>query len=354
MLTFIKHHSMSLKIYFWMLFTFSLNGCSRSPAQTNLDQVAAQPIEVQVENTKRENISRDIELTGTLAAGEEATISVEVDGRINAIQVDLGDHVRKGMSLAQIAPEDYQLRLTQAETDLAAAESDFKRIESLAVKKIAPSQQLDEGRRRLDLAKAAVDLARKKVHDTVLRAPFAGMVAKRMINKGEYVRVGTACFYLVRVNPLKFVGDVPERYSTIVKIGNPVIARPMIGDIAPLKGKVSRISPAVAQDTRSFTIEAQVENPEEKIKPGTFGRLTILTSMKDRVLLVPEQAVQTFAGNPRLFVIEGNRAHERPVTLGDEFGNRVEITKGLKEGEKIAINHVELLSENVLVKVSGE
>jgi membrane fusion protein (multidrug efflux system) len=325
-------------------------GCAKLD-KTGKTSAADTPQSITVAAVLMQKIERRVDITGTLAPWEDANISFEVDGRIMEVLVDLGDQVKRGAVLAIVGQEEYVWKKAQADAELEVAEADFKRFKELITNKIVSPQQLAETRRRLDVARAGADLAHKKLNDTVLRAPFDASVGKRLINPGEYVRTGTQAFYLVRLNPLKFKGDVPERYAPDVKMGDQVIAYPESSSQMPAQGKIIRVGPSVYNDSRSFPIEAEIPNQEGAIKPGTFARLSILTKTIENTLTVPENAVFSFAGSPRAFVIENGKAREQTVETAGKTKDRVMVAKGLREGEKVAITGVELLSDGQAVAV---
>jgi membrane fusion protein (multidrug efflux system) len=325
-------------------------GCAKLD-KTGKTSAADTPQSITVAAVLMQKIERRVDITGTLAPWEDANISFEVDGRIMEVLVDLGDQVKRGAVLAIVGQEEYVWKKAQADAELEVAEADFKRFKELITNKIVSPQQLAETRRRLDVARAGADLAHKKLNDTVLRAPFDASVGKRLINPGEYVRTGTQAFYLVRLNPLKFKGDVPERYAPDVKMGDQVIAYPESSSQMPAQGIIIRVGPSVYNDSRSFPIEAEIPNQEGAIKPGTFARLSILTKTIENTLTVPENAVFSFAGSPRAFVIENGKAREQTVETAGKTKDRVMVAKGLREGEKVAITGVELLSDGQAVAV---
>lgn len=315
------------------------------------EDAAATALPVSVVEAAGEDVQRRVDLTGTLAPWEEAVISFEADGRLAEVKVDLGDAVKKGQVLARLNPLELASRRAQAEAELAAATADFGRVSQLAGKDMATKQQADEAKRRLDVARTGADIARKKLEDAVLKAPFEGVVARRMVNAGEYVRIGTPAFQVVSVSPLKFKGDVPERFQPDVKVDDPVEARNEALGSTVLKGSVARIGPAVSADTRSFPIEARIDNPDGAVKPGTFARVSLLTATTTQSVTIPDNAVVMFAGNPRVFVVEGDRARERPVELGDRFASRVVVTRGLKAGEKVVVTGLERVTDGTPVAV---
>jgi membrane fusion protein (multidrug efflux system) len=292
-----------------------------------------------------------VDVTGTLAASQEGTVSIEADGRIVDLRADLGDKVRRGTVLARVASEEYRIRLDQARVEQAAAEADFRRVEELSGKNLASRQQLDEARRRLDMARTNVAMNSKKLADTSLEAPFDGTIARRMVNAGEYVRTGTPAFVVVRTMPLKFKGDVPERYSGDVAVGNEVLATVEAAPGHPLAGRVARVSPSVAVETRSFAVEAEIDNPDDAVKPGSFARLSIRTGKAVRYVTVPESAVGEFAGASRVFLAADGKAKEQPIEVAGKSKGRVLVTKGLEAGAQVVVSGVDQITDGRTIQV---
>ncbi len=330
-----------------LLAVSALPGCGKKK-DTETGEAAQN---VEVAPVTSEAVERRIDITGTLAAWEEATVSIEVDGRLTEMRVDLGDQVKKGDVLCRITPVEYEWKKTQAEADLMKTEADFKRAQKLHADNVMAKEQMDENLRKLNVARAAADLARKKLEDTVLRAPFDGAVGKRLVNPGEYVRAGSAAFYLVRLNPIKFKGDVPERYAGDVHKEDHVLAYTDAGRDYSFPGTIERVGPSVASDSRSFPVEAEIDNSEGKIKPGSFARVSILTQKVDTMLTVPETAVTAFAGTPRVFVAKDGKAVERVIETAGKMHDRVLVAKGVSEGEKVVTTGVELLTDGKAITI---
>ncbi|MBI5508604.1 MAG: efflux RND transporter periplasmic adaptor subunit [Deltaproteobacteria bacterium] len=333
------------------LLLVALTSACRRAEPRALHAEAPPPLSITAAAVVVEVIERKVEIPGTLAAWEEATVSLEVEGRISEINADLGDSVQKGAVLARLTPAELAWKKAQADADLAAAEADFNRLADLGKQSLVSKQQLEEGRRRLDVARAAADLAAKKYADTSLRAPFAGQVAKRLVNAGEYVRVGTPAFQVVNSTLLKFRGEVPQRFAADVKVGDQATAFADGDHKEGRTGSIVRIGPAVTLESRSFPIEARIDNADGRIKAGTFARLSIGTSGRIEALTVPEAAVSMFAGNPRVFVIDGDHARETPIEVSGKSDAKVLVQKGLTVGQRVAVTGVELLADGRAVSV---
>jgi len=339
-------------------------GCKGGEAKAAASKAPA-VLQVSVALAASEEITRKIDVTGTLMAWEEATVSLEAEGRLIDLRVDLGDQVKKGSVLARVAPEVYELRKAQAAVELQAAavelqaaEADFKRIESLVGKDMATRQQFDEAQRRLGLARASADRAKanadltlKQHRDTTLYAPINGWISKRMVNAGEYVRTGTPAFTLVRTDLLKLRVDVPERFAGIIKLSDAVEVTSEALGSRTLQGTVVRISPAVSAETRSFAVEARIDNADGSVKPGIFARATLQTDAKSQFVAVPEGAVAMLAGNPRVFIVADGIAKEQPVELAGRHQGNALISKGLSGGESIVASNVEALFDGAHISI---
>lgn len=331
-----------------------LAGCRDAPGGKGATNGGGRVMAVSVAEARAERIEQRIEVTGTLAPSEEGTLSIEADGRLIEVRADLGTVVGAGDVLARVEARNYAYRHTQAEAELAAASADHRRLEGLLGKDMATRQQVDEAARRQAVARATLDLARKALADTRLRAPFDGVVAKRLVHAGEFVRVGTPAFHLVRVTPLKLTADVPERHVTTVKVGDAVtVAGDALGG-RTLTGRIVRIGPAVSETTRAFPIEAEVENPDGTVKPGSFARASIQTGVQSEAITVLESAVLLFSGNPRVFVVREDTVQERVIEVAGRVRDRVVIGKGLTDGERVVITGVELLSDGQRIVVRDQ
>jgi membrane fusion protein (multidrug efflux system) len=192
-------------------------------------------------------------------------------------------------------------------------------------------------------------LARKAFADTIVRAPFAGTVGQRYVNAGDYVTKGMKVATVVRTNPLRVQLTIPEQFVSAVATGTTVN---FVVDAYPgreFQGTVRYVSPALQADQRALTIEATVPNAKGELKPGFFATARIEQPTKAPGVLVPAGAVQTTSGTSRLYVVSGDHVEERIVTTGQTVGDLVEITKGLKAGERVATKNVAQLADGTKV-----
>ena len=363
---------------------------------------AAPPVAVSSASAVERPIQRFLEVTGTLAAQEEAEVAAEVQGRVVATPVERGSRVDEGAPLIRIAATEMEAQVAEADANaaqivgrlgladgseftvdkvpevanarasLALAEGDFERAQMLFDRKLLSKADFDQrtaqaevARRQYDIARngalqqyqallaarARVSLAKKALADTVVRSPFAGVVGQRLVSVGDYVARGTKVASVMRTNPLRVNLTVPGQFSAEVAVGRPVSLEVDAAPGKSFEGHVRYVSPALQTDSRTLIVEALVANDSGVLKPGSFATARIEQASQRPGILVPSAAVRTVSGTSRVFVVTGERAEERIVTLGQSVDGLVEIATGLKASENVATSNVEQLSDGAHVTV---
>jgi multidrug efflux pump subunit AcrA (membrane-fusion protein) len=379
-----------------------LGACSSGDAKTK-DQASAPlaAIAVAPVAAAERPVTRFVRATGSLMAEEQAEVAAEIAGRVIAAPIERGTPVTQGAELVRISPTEADAQLKEAEANAAQIEarlgltptgtfdvekvpevqnakaaygltqSEFERIQSLLSQKVVSQSEYDQRRTQMEAARqqyeaaknaaaqqyqslqaarARVALARKAMSDTVVRAPFAGAVAQRLVTVGDYVTKGMKVAVVVRTNPLRVQLTVPEQFVSAVTAGSVVDFAVDAYPGRTFEGTVRYVSPAVQADQRALTVEAIVPNPKSELKPGFFATAQIQQPTKVPGILVPATAVQVISGTSRVFVISGDRAEERIVTTGQTVADQIEITKGLKAGERVATKNVSQLSDGLRTK----
>lgn len=326
-------------------------GCGRSG---NVQAVAAEPkivvVPVTVAPVAVRPSARMVSLVGTLYGDQEVTLSSQVDGQIRALNVDLGDAVAMGQAVAQIDDDQWRARLRETEAMLAKAEADESRGRQLAGAKIISPQEYDAVKTGAAVARAQRDSLKVMIRHARVESPLEGAVAKRFVSAGEYVHGGSPLFTLVAQDPLKLRGDVPERFAHELQVGQSVQVRVDAFPDRPFTGRLSRISPASNPDNRSVSIEAVVDNHDRALKPGFFANAAVITRTDDRALIVPQEAVVTFAGVTKLFVVKDGTACERQVRLGTRgTAGMVEIVEGVDVGDLVITSGLSKVENGIAV-----
>jgi len=199
-------------------------------------------------------------------------------------------------------------------------------------------------------AESQLNLAVRSQSYANVYSPIDGYVAERPADLGEYVSTTTKVATIVKTNPLRVRIDIPEQAIPTVTVGQSVSVTTSAWPDRNFSGRIARISPNVTPTSRTLTVEAEVENGNNALKPGQFATIRILESRAAPAVLVPARAVRTESGTSRVFVIKDGKAQERQVQLGQTEGDLIEIKNGVAENENVATSNVEQLSDGMTVK----
>lgn len=330
-----------------------LAGCATpSDSQTVATPAAADVLEVRVARVAVQPTQRRLKFVGTLYGNEEVTLSSQVEGQTQRVLVDLGDHVSAGQVLAEIDDSSARAQLREVEARLAKARADEQRGRALLGSTVISPQEYEQMATNVAIAEAQRDGIRVQLEHKRVRSPLTGAVVRRLVSVGEYVRPGTPLFDLVADDPLTLRGDVPERFAEELAVGQPVQIRVDAYADTVFDGRLRRVSPAANAENRSISVEAEIPNPGQRLKPGFFAAAHIVTRADDAALVVPEAAVVTFAGVTKLFVVRDAVAHERRVRLGTRgAGGVVEVLEGVAADETVAVSGLARLEDGMAVRV---
>ena len=363
------------------------------------------PVAVRAANVQSQRIDRFLRVTGSLAADEKADVAAETGGRVIETPVERGTRVTAGTVLVRISATEADASLREAEANAAQlearlglapgqafdplkvpdvlnakasldwAEADFGRIKALLDQKVVSQAEYDQrltqvqaarqqyqtaqngaqqSYRSLQAARARVDLARKSAADTVVRAPFPGIVAERLVSAGDYVSRGVKVATIVRIDPVRVELTVPEQYLSQVSTGQAVRLSVDAYPGEVFTARVRFVSPALKANQRALTVEAVAANPDGRLKPGLFATALLQQPAPAPALLVPAEAIETVAGTSRVYTITADlKVEERIVTTGEKVGDRIEIASGVKAGERVAANPRGKLVDGTRVQIEG-
>ncbi|MBW2500492.1 MAG: efflux RND transporter periplasmic adaptor subunit [Deltaproteobacteria bacterium] len=313
------------------------------------------------------DFEEEIRASGNLEARLHTTIAAEVSGRVSELRIDEGGAVEQGGVILEIDPERRNLdleaaqaRLAQARANLRKQQSQTARIRKLRSERVSSEQQLEEQETALLLARSAVEaeeaavgVAQRAVSDAQVAAPFAGLVARRHVQLGEFVQPGTPLFELVSLDPLEAIFSLTELDTQRVAPGQRVEIK--VGAFADrsFEGVVTFVAPTVDPATRTLRIKAEIDNAEGLLRPGLFARVSLGVSRREGVLMVPEEALIQRADAAYLFrILEGERVERVRVETGAQHAGRVEILEGAVEaGDRIVHRGHGGLSDGMVVVV---
>ncbi|MBI3882047.1 MAG: efflux RND transporter periplasmic adaptor subunit [Verrucomicrobia bacterium] len=330
----------------------SFSSCSKNSAEEKPKATGPAAIVVTVVPVEIVKADRTIPIVGTLYPKDEATLGAEVEGHVEKTMVEFGDRVKAGQEIASIDTSAYEARahleaanVTKAKAKAADAERELKRMQELRNAGIASPSDLDKAQSEAEQARAEVKaaqateaIATMHLDHSHVRAPFDAAIADRVATTGDFMKVGEPLFRIVNDTVLKYITAVPERHAADVKRDQLVTFTVDAWPGETFSGKVLLISPSVNLKTRNFSFGALVDNHDLRLKANTFARGELILERDAPTLMVPLDALVSFAGITKVFVVENGAAKAREVTVGKIREGRQEILAGLKAGETVVVS----------------
>ena len=308
-----------------------LTGCRGGGKKADAGEQGA--VSVKVEEARVEEVAQTVSFTANLEANKTTYIVPSVVARIEKLNVEVGDRVKKGQVLAELDKTQYNTNAIQ----LANLELDFARMKRVYETGGISKQEMDATETSINVLRETVANLKENL---TLCSPFDGVVTLRNNEVGDLFSAagGTGIYQVMQMNPLKAYVYVSEQYFPHVYMGMPVEVRLDIYPDETFAGKVSRIAPALDASSRTFEVEVTIPNGEMRLRPGMYAR-TIFNMGVERNVTVLDVAVQRMSGtNERyVYVVDNGRVERRFVTVGRQVGDRMEILDGVKAGEQVVI-----------------
>jgi RND family efflux transporter MFP subunit len=364
-----------------------MTGCGNTEAKLPAQaEEPPKPIAVSLVTAQERTLPTALDVTGTLMADAQTDIASEIEQRVVEISVERGQYVSAGQVVARMDDQDAknllheaeateaQIRerlglvngqifdplktpeVQQARATMERAEADYKRFAQL-LEEGAISRSEHDLRRADYLAtkaqyettinqmrqlfqsllaqKVRVSMGRKALEDTIIRAPFSGLIAEKAVNVGRFTKKGDRIATIVRVDPLRIELTIPEGAVAAVRKGQRVAFSVQSHPDRQFEGVIAYVGPAVRADSRALVVEAIVPNPKALLQPGLFATARIDLPAGRPSVMVPTAAVKGEGGVFKLFVAKNERAEARIVQIGREAGATVEILRGLNAGERV-------------------
>jgi RND family efflux transporter MFP subunit len=376
-------------------------GCRRGETSAVQIRPTEDAAPVRITTGVARGIERPMSLatTGTLVADQQSEVTPLVGGRVTDVLVERGSVVHEGDVLMRLRDVDYRtsaaqanamldqsrarlglgpggsgrfdpestadVRAAQANRDLA--EDGLRRAEVLARSGSISDAELEQRRQQAAAAReqynstlnnvrgtyfgyrnaqVALQQTQRNLQDSVVRAPFAGEIAERRANVGEYVTAQRAVVVLVRTNPLRVELQVPQERPPFVRQGQSVEISIDGFPNRTFPGTIRYISPALRADSRALVAEAVVPNDAGELRPGLFVTARIVLNQRENLVSVPRAAVLSEAGTHRVFVVDnGGRVQERVVAVAERTSDNVLLTSGVQANETVATDRLDRLTD---------
>src|SRR5467141_2268488 len=335
---------------FWVAaaFAIAVGACSKSKAAAGGGGGAAGgapmglPVEVVV--ARMDTVRDEIGATGQIEAVQSIDLRPEVDGRIVEIVIREGQEVEQGTPLFKVDDAQLRAQVAQLEAQRDLAQQALARAKELAQQNASSAADLEKAEAEARSAQAQYDLQRIRLDRTTVRAPFAGVVGQRYVSLGDYVTNTTKLASLHTVNPQRAAFQVPERFARQLRPGQQVSFRVAAIGGRDFTGEVDFVDPVIQLPGRTILVKARVPNPARLLQPGMFIEARLVTAVRPKAIVVPEDAVVPLQGTNAAWVVVDGKADRRKVSLGVRTPGFVEVLDGVKAGEQVVTGGLAMLA----------
>jgi membrane fusion protein (multidrug efflux system) len=299
----------------------------------------AAPINVEVMTIAAEpEFAETFDLPAVVEPNRVVTISAEIDGRIEQIPSAEGSRVQEGDLLVQLNTDLLQPQFESSEAQFKRDQIEFERMKGLVEADATSRSDLDNATTQLSISKAQLEQARARLERSHIIAPVSGILNNIPVEEGEYVQSGNPVAEIVNTDTVKVVVDVPERDISFFTLGgNAEVSLNYKGCEKTMEGTITFISELANQQTRSTSMEITLSNEKGFLRSGQIVHVHLTRRMLKNAILIPLQAVIPMENGYAVYVANSDQAQRHNVELGVIKADIVQITSGLKPGEKLII-----------------
>ena len=309
------------------------------------------PIQVSVQLVRPEFVSPNYKVSGTLEANEKVDLYCETAGLVKAIYFTEGTRVAKGELLLKLNDAELQAQLKKAFANKKLRDENVTRNTILLKKEAIAQADYDLAITEKQSIDADIELLKEQIRKTELRAPFAGTIGLRSISVGAFVQPNALIATLQDDLLLKVAFSIPEKYSSLVKIGDS-ISFEVTGSDKKFNAKIYARDASISSATRSIFMKALCKNKNALLMPGLFANVSLKLSPSKTSFMIPTQSLVPVLKGQKVFVMQGDSAIEKMVKTGFRNENKIEITDGLKEGDLLIVDGIMYMKNGVKVKVN--
>lgn len=318
---------------------------------TNNSAGMNQAIPVSVHIISYQKLGNSVFTTGTILANEEVELRSEISGKIIQILFKEGTYVNKGELLIKINDADLQAQLRKAESKVKLIEDRENRQRQLAQNQMISQEDYESTLNDLEASKAEYDLIKAQIDKTEIRAPFNGVVGLREVSEGSFVTTSTVIARLQNLSNLKVDFAVPQKYSSLVRIGDELNFK-LSGNDFQYKAKIYAIEPKIDPSTRTLRIRAICSTNYKDLFPGAFANVEVNLKETENAILIPTVAVVPELKGQSVFLYKGGIVSSQKVEIGLREEQNVQVLSGLTEGDTVITSGILQMRPGIKVKIT--
>lgn len=308
------------------------------------------PALVEVVTPTMHTFEDEFSYLGTFEPFRQNLIGAEGNGRVISMNVSEGDQVGQGSVIAKLDDELIKLQIENLEVSIEGQEKDDDRYTTLSNQNAAPAVQAEKAKLGIKAAKIQKKQLEKQLRATVIKAPFAGVITKKLIDLGSVIGAGSPVVEITDISKLKLTVNIPERDIQKFKL-NQTISISSDQATSTLSGKISNIS-VQADKSHNFKVQITVNNANKALRAGMYGSAVIQSDYSVANLSIPRKAIVGSLKNPQVYVVRNGKAKLVSFGIGLSEGDVIEVRSGLRAGDKIVVRGQINLRDNKNVKIA--
>ncbi|MBU5444626.1 efflux RND transporter periplasmic adaptor subunit [Paenibacillus sp. MSJ-34] len=322
----------------------ALTGCSPEPQQTS-QAPEEKETPVQIANIEKGTISQQNEMIGTAEPSKSVDVIPKLNGELVKLNVKKGDFVKKGAPLGKIDAEDLEIQLQLEQFGLEQAQDQYKSVYA----QTQSGPELDQAERGVEQAKLRVKQAQNRLNDAQLTAPISGRVIRVTAEEGGFVTASGPLFTIVSTNPVTLTANVST--NQMLMLQDRAEAQVTVPDLGQtLTARITYLAP-VANDSGFYRLEAELDNAEEKIKPGMIAKFIVEQELMKDALIVPTESIVEKGGESYIFIVKDGRAVEKTVEVLESQTETSAVKGEFNENDQVVVKGQITLADGNKVKI---
>lgn len=312
-------------------------------------------IAVNVSPVVLKKIDKDVVRPAVVLPNETALIAASMPGKLEQLNIKLGDHVRRGQTIGKIDTKVNDVQLENLKLAVEKAKTDFDRNSDLYKGKALSEKQYLDSKYGYESQKIKLDQLKEQISESYIKSPLNGIITQKNNVAGEFVGAGTAIASVVDINTLKIDVYVNENEVLFIQLNQSAKIYSSVAPDTSLVGKVTYISPN-ADKNFNYKVEVQVKNKGNKriLRPGNYVNVHFHPTEERKTLQIPKNALVNGVKDAYVYVENGDRAEKRIIKVGQENGAYIEVLKGLKQGEKVIVDGQINIVDNSLIDTKNK
>jgi len=317
-------------------------------------------VKVKVTQAKHAEFRDIIEAIGTARANEQVVVTSKYSNIVDSVSFNDGQHVKKGDILVQLNNKEELAKVSELSANLSESEAQLNRFKELLISRATSKSQVDQQDAKTNAIAAQLLIARTKLEDLTIKAPFSGILGFRELSIGAYIQSGSVITSLDDLSIIKVNFSLPERFLTTIHIGQDVSAYSNAYKDEIFIGKISSIDSRIEPSTRTLKVRAEIPNGQFKLRPGMLLNIKVVRQI-ETILQLPESTIIPIEDEHYIFIIESESeaqasdlnkiAKRRLITIGRRQPGVVEVISGVNEGEQVVTEGALKLRDGSLVHV---